>query len=246
MDLRRRNLSEVISEQLLARIRSGELSAGDRMGTEATLQEEFGVGRNVVREAVQHLVALGAVDVRPRRGIIVSKLGSEKALDSLTVGALLDQDTVDDLYAFRMLIETEIAASAASFATADDIAVIEESLRRFQSAVAMGRNIFAADVEFHNALAEASHNVIYPKVLSALADLLQKTRRQTDAVPGAPEEAVLEHQAILDAVRVGNSESARRQMATHIQTAMKRLAEARSSLVATTSRDTDMPEKEEN
>jgi len=230
-DIRRQNLSQVVSQTLLARIREGHLSPGDRMGTEATLQEEFNVGRNVIREAVQHLVALGVVDVRPRRGITVSELDSASALDSFTRGALLDQRTVDDLYTFRALIETEIAASAAVAATPEDLRKIEDSFDRFQNAVVRGRDVSTADVEFHHALAEASHNVIYSRVLSALADLLQKYRRQTDVVPGAPEEAVIEHAAILKAVRAGNSLLARDRMAVHIQTAVRRVAEARAAIV---------------
>ena len=65
MQLGRQTLSQAVSAAVLDRIRSGEFGPGDRLPTEKSLMAEYGVGRNSVREAVQALVTLGLVDVRP-------------------------------------------------------------------------------------------------------------------------------------------------------------------------------------
>jgi DNA-binding FadR family transcriptional regulator len=227
VELRRRNLSQLISDELLERIRSGRLRAGDRLPTEQGLMAEFGVGRNVVREAIQHLVALDVVDVRPRRGIVVSEHGPSSALDALAMGALLDDQTVEDLYAFRMVIETAIAEEAAKRATTDDVTRITDSLERFRQSIGTQSGIFAADVDFHQRLASASGNVIYDRVLATLTDLLELYRRETDRVPGAPEKALVEHTAIADAIRAGDGDAAREAMAQHIRTAIETVDQAR-------------------
>lgn len=189
--------------------------------------DEFGVGRNVIREAVQHLVALDVVDVRPRRGIVVSEHGPSSALDALAMGALLDDQTVEDLYAFRMVLETAIAEEAARRATPEYVTQITESLERFRQSIATQEGIFAADVDFHQHLASASGNVIYERVLGTLTDLLELYRRETDRVPGAPEKALVEHTAIADAIRAGDDEAAREAMAQHIRTAIETVDKAR-------------------
>jgi DNA-binding FadR family transcriptional regulator len=225
-ELRRRTLSQQLAEQLLARIRSGELRPGERLPTEQGLMAEFGVGRNAVREAVQQLVALDVVDVRPRRGIVVSAGGAESALDALAVGALLNDQTVTDLYDFRLMLETAIAERAAERAGAEDVRLIDASLQVFEHALETRSGIYAADVAFHEQLAEASGNAIYTRVLANLADVLELYRRETDKVPGAPEQALVEHRAIADAVRAGDPVAARAAMEAHIRTAIVSVARA--------------------
>jgi DNA-binding FadR family transcriptional regulator len=233
VELRRRNLSSLVADELLQSIRSGNLRPGDRLPTEQGLMDEFQVGRNVIREAVQQLVALGVVDVRPRRGIVVSEHGPTSALDALAVGALLDDRTVDELYSFRMILETAIAEQAARQATPDDIERINASLRRYENAVERRSQIWAADVEFHQQLAEASGNVVFTRVLAALGDLLELYRRVTDRVPGAPEQAVIEHTAIVKAIEARDTEAARRAMESHLHTAMQSVAEGLSMQLQT-------------
>ena len=113
MQLGRQTLSQAVSAAVLERIRSGEFGPGDRLPTEKMLMEEYGVGRNSVREAVQALVTLGLVEVRPGRGATVIGIESENALDAETLSALLKEEAVDDLYAFRRLLEAETSACAA-------------------------------------------------------------------------------------------------------------------------------------
>ena len=63
--------------------------------------QEYAVGRNSVREAVQALVTLGIVDVHPGRGATVKGIEPEDALDSEMVSVLLKEEAVDDRNVFR-------------------------------------------------------------------------------------------------------------------------------------------------
>lgn len=60
-----------VADALRERINSGDLSPGDRMPTEFALMEEFGVGRNTARSALQALVAEGAIVGLGRKGYFV-------------------------------------------------------------------------------------------------------------------------------------------------------------------------------
>ena len=132
MQLARQTLSQAVSAAVLERIRSGEFGPGDRLPTEKMLMEQYGVGRNSVREAVQALVTLGLVEVRPGRGATVIGIESENALDSEILSALLKEEAVDDLCAFRRLLEAETSACAALNATGDQIAEIARCAAAFE------------------------------------------------------------------------------------------------------------------
>src|SRR5437660_12537092 len=60
-------LKQSIEDAVIA----GEFRPGDRLD-EASLAERFGVSRTPIREALLQLGAEGFIDVRPRRGAIVS------------------------------------------------------------------------------------------------------------------------------------------------------------------------------
>lgn len=88
---------------------------------------------------------------------------------------------------------------------------------------------YHADIDFHRAVARASHNNVFTDVLDALTEQLTKLRQATDAVPGAREIAVLGHTKIYDAIVVRNPQQARFEMRDHILTAFEALKKATSS-----------------
>ncbi len=222
----RRNLSHLVADDLLARIRAGSIAPGDRLPTEHGLMDRYGVGRGAVREAIQSLVAMGVLDVRPGRGAVVVGLGTEEALDTETISALLDRSAIEDLYDFRELLEVEAAGRAAKRAKASAVVEIAEALERLKLARRTGTPSYQADLDFHRAVVAASGNVIFLRVLDAVADLLSTVRSQTEHVPGAVERAMGEHEAIFRAIEEHDPEGARRSTVEHIASGRAAAAEA--------------------
>src|SRR5687767_4941999 len=68
-----RTRADQVRDAIIALIRDGELKEGDKLPTEPQLVEMFGVGRSSVRAAVQSLIGLGIVDMRPGRGAYVRR-----------------------------------------------------------------------------------------------------------------------------------------------------------------------------
>lgn len=73
-----------IAAELRRRIEAGVLPAGSLLPSEVTMQEEFGVARGTIREAINLLRAEGLVTTEPGRGTLVRlalpmrRLGSER------------------------------------------------------------------------------------------------------------------------------------------------------------------------
>lgn len=215
---------------MLQRIRSGEFAPGDRLPTEKKLMEQYGVGRNSIREAVQALVTLGLVEVRPGRGATVIGIESTRALDAETLSSLLKEEAVEDLYAFRELLEVEIASSAARHASAEDLQQIERYAGAYQFAYSRGAPVGPADDEFHAALARASHNSVYAIVLDAVTGLIANARTLSERVPWAVERAAIDHQQIFEAVKARDPDSAADLMRRHIKAATEATRAGRRSL----------------
>ena len=228
MQIGRQTLSQSVSAAVLERIRAGEFGPGERLPTEKMLMEEYGVGRNSVREAVQALVTLGLVEVRPGRGATVIGIESENALDSEILSALLKEEAVDDLCAFRKILEAETAACAARNASDGEIEEIARRLEAFEHEHARGGQVSAADDAFHAAIARASHNSVYATMLDAVSVLIANARRLTTRVSWAVPRAIEEHTVVLAAIRAHDPEAAAAAMRTHSDSAIEAIHEGRT------------------
>jgi DNA-binding FadR family transcriptional regulator len=212
-----KSLSRHVSDDLLARIGAGEFSPGDRLPTEVELMDEYSVGRNAVREGIQGLVALGMLEVRPRRGAVVLAATPERILPLDTLSSLMATPVVKDLYDVRLLLECRAAELAAERRQREEVLQIKEALARFVVAFETGAPVWQADLEFHHAVATASGNEIIPRILEAAHGLLASARRATNDVPDAVRDAVVEHGQILAAIERGDAQAAAAAMRVHIE-----------------------------
>lgn len=221
-------MSQAVADELLRRIAEGQFPVGTRAPTERELMEMFAVGRSTAREAVSALVAAGVLDVRPGRGPIVLRLGDEghHVLDPQSLSTLLTDQSLAQLYEFRLLVETECAANAALRAAPEDIALVRDLLSEYRDAVQHGRTTYELDVRFHLAIARASRNEVFTDVLDAVSSRLSRARATTDAVAGAREIAVLGHTEIYEAIAAHDADRARAAMRAHVLTGLAALEDA--------------------
>jgi GntR family transcriptional repressor for pyruvate dehydrogenase complex len=230
------SLSKTVADDLLARIQRGEYNAGDQLPTEHVLMREYGVGRNTVREAMQSLRTLGIVEIRPRLGAKVIDSGAPNALASSAISVLLSDQTVNELYELRLILEPAAAEKAAVHRTDEDLLAMRRALAHFRVAYEMGTPVWEADLEFHQAIADASGNTMLGKVLAPVSDLLSNARRATGTLPAAVELALEQHDKIAAAIEARASKRARRAMTIHIESgiwAISQLQELNQSNNAT-------------
>ncbi len=213
-------LSKSVTDALLAGIARGDFKPGDQLPTEQELMAAHSVGRNTVREAMQGLRTLGLVEIRPRLGARVLDGTAQSTLATSAISALLQDNTIAELYDVRLILEPAAAARAARNRTDDDLAAIRRSLTHFRVAHETGDNVFEADIAFHQAVATASGNAVLARVLAPMSDLLAVARKATGTVPAAVERALHEHEAIAAAIEARASRRAHDAMTTHIESAI--------------------------
>jgi GntR family transcriptional regulator, transcriptional repressor for pyruvate dehydrogenase complex len=214
-------LSQVVLDQVLAQIRDRSLRPGDRLPSEYELMRMLGVGRSSVREALRGLISLGLVDTRPGRGAVVLSRASSP-LEHLRDQGLsierIQQSTLLDLLEVRESIEGQAAELAARRATREDLAAIEARATELERQIAAGRIYSSSNVEFHLAVAHASRNSVLKESLKHLLGQLREFRERTvREIPQMPRRDLLEHRAIVEAIRRRQPGRARRAVILHIR-----------------------------
>lgn len=76
-------LYQQIAEQILAKIKQGDLQPGDRLPSEHALSKQFSAGRNTIRHALSELSSEGYVETVHGVGTFVSKKHTPKTAEFL-------------------------------------------------------------------------------------------------------------------------------------------------------------------
>ena len=216
---------ELVAERLLRYIAQENLKPGDRLPTEQGLADILNATRNVTREAVKVLAAIGRLSVRKGAGIFVASAGGSPADEELVHFQPTDMEQVIMLLDYRRLVETETARRAATMATPIQVRAIRDAAQA--SAVAGAANqieeFAAMDARFHDAVSIAARNVF----LQSSVSNIRKFAGQTDTllfhgdVPGSLDDAGKQHIAISAAIAEGDTDLAARLMAEHIDTTQR-------------------------
>jgi DNA-binding GntR family transcriptional regulator len=185
---------------LEAEILSGAIAPDTRLD-EVTLATRFGVSRTPIREALQALAVSGLVEMRPRRGAIVS---------APTLKRLIE------MFELMAEIEAMCARLAARRLRASDRTTINEALDRCRTVAADPDSYYYENERFHQALYAAAQNGFAAEQATALQKRLAFYRRLQLRVRNRLAASLAEHEAIVTAVFAGDEERAAREVRSHV------------------------------
>lgn len=168
--LRRERLIDRAVEAIKSYMIANGLQAGERLPSEAELAQSLGVSRNVVRQALSSLEAVGIVRTEHGRGTFVAELGaSNNVLQHLAFWLDIERLSQDDYLDARAAFEAGVLQRVMRRATADDLHRLERLVQALESADSE-EAIQRQHDAFHNALLEATHN----RFLAALGMILYR------------------------------------------------------------------------
>lgn len=227
---RRWRLADVLYGQLLMRIVNGDVAEGDRLPSEAEIGKMFGASRPVVRQALLQLQADGLVYARKGAGTFV-RMRPPSRLNDFVEPA----DVASYLRSFELRsgLEGEAARLAAMRRTRNHLKAIEDAARALDDAITRKEIGHETDFWFHMAIAEATDNELFPRVLDELADImrgsmamgLSLTRTGSDL---RRSQVLKEHWQIADAIAAQDGEAATLYMRFHLAQTRLRATDARS------------------
>ena len=189
--------------------------AGGALPRENDLCALYGVSRTVIRETLKVLATKGLVHSRPRVGTVVCEKAEWNILDAQVLEwmgpRIQDLDLLGCILETRRTVEPVAAEFAAERATVQEIADLEGAWMRMRDADADGDTeaFTRADVQFHEILLKASHNLVF-RQLSAIihAALMYSLHRSNEAVDRR-DEALGVHRQLVEALRLRDKEAAR-------------------------------------
>ena len=197
-----RSLRGRVFEKLREDILSGVYKDCDEL-REITIGEEMGVSRTPVREALRQLELEGLVVMIPRKGAEVARITEKDLRDVLEV---------------RCSLEELAAELAAERMDEEGKAKLDKALQEFEVAIESGDNaaIADSDMEFHDIIFDATGN---PRLIQIIGNLREQFYRyRLEYVKDTDYHIVLlnEHKELVNAIRAGKKEEARKIMKKHI------------------------------
>ena len=164
--------------QLASAIQLGSLRFGDRLPSERTLADQFGVSRATVRKASQVLADAAVLEIRsgrgPNSGIYVR---SDVVPASLAAPAEeLPLEQIAGVLEARRLFEPRVAQLAGFLATPDDLDELERIIDAQREVADDTMRVRGLDASFHLAIARATHNVTLIGLMQTLQQRLKLAR----------------------------------------------------------------------
>ncbi|EMP0249647.1 transcriptional regulator LldR [Klebsiella michiganensis] len=217
-----KRLADDVARRVRALIEEQKLEAGMRLPAERQLAAQLGVSRNSLREALAMLVNEGVLLSRRGGGTFVrwrhEAWSEQNIVQPLKTLLSDDPDYSFDILEARHAIEASTAWHAAMRATDAE----KEKIRLcFEATQSEDPDLASqADVRFHLAIAEASHNVVLLQTMRGFFDLLQssvkESRQRMYLVPPVFARLTEQHQAVMEAIIAGDPEGARQAMMAHL------------------------------
>ena len=139
---------------------------------------------------------------------------------------LSDRDLAQ-LYELRAILESEIAALAALRRSKKNLDILRKCLEGMALAVAKDDSGIFPDLEFHQAIARASHNQHVCDLMVFLNDkmsgVIGAARGHSRQNTGFPERVQKEHEAIFQAIEAQDPDKAKEAALVHLKNSAKRL-----------------------
>lgn len=207
-----------IAEQLRSLIAAGEFTPGGRLPAERHLAKQLGVSRPSVREALIALEVEGWVEVRIGSGVYVTARNGAGGNGQVQVPA--SEWGPFELLNARRVIEGEIAAMAATHAKRKNLQAIRDAIEAMRCDLDRGVAPLESDGAFHAAVAQACGNAVLLDTVHTYWDarhgaLFARLGGHFERA-GAWRLALVEHEAVLEAITSRDAQRARDAMKHHM------------------------------
>lgn len=220
--IRPQRAAEAVAEHIETLILEGALRPGQPLLPERDLAGRLNVSRPTLRDGLKLLTDKGLLTGTGGRGLRVAELGRETITDPL-VALLSDRQALDqDYLEFRDIVESQAAALAALRATDLDHDHIRDCLARIDAAhdACAPADEAGADAGLHQAIYEATHNLVLLQIMRALSRNLRMdvlhNRERLFALAEARSALRDQHHAIARAILARDPEAARQAAHDHL------------------------------
>ena len=207
------SMRDTARELIIDYIASAKLAPGDKLPSEAEMQEQFAVSRASLREALRMLEGAGIVYAKQGGGVYLSEYDPSMLLDRLQYITFCKQD-VSDLFEVRRCVELWLIRQVAVSIDEVQLTKLDDIMKKMTSSTS-ARESHKIDSEFHIALYESIPNRLVQRLVALYWDMMLNyyLPRGIDSLPAMN---VTIHRRLLAALHQHNAELAYACMLLHL------------------------------
>lgn len=211
--------SDVLANDLRERILSGDFPAGTALPPERELVTQTRMSRTTVREALRILEVQGLVGIKTGRsgGAFVQRPDGGSVATSVSLLIRGQHLRLIALLETREAIEPACASLAAKYRTEEDLTVLDAANAAMSDESGSLSEFLQANVDWHLAVAVASHNEVLIGFMSALSTAIYSSTENIAFVDDTVRRTTFRaHKSITDAIRSSDPQAAARRMTKHV------------------------------
>ena len=218
--------TELVINYILDKVNQRELKPGEQLPNEREFAEMLGVSRMPIREAFSALSLLGILEAKQGSGTYIKHYDASTFSEIMNLYAVLDNISIEELYEFRAIIESQAVKLVIERSSDEDIAEIEREVEAAGKALAdlktgktvsVSKDNFLNLYNFHSALSRATKNRYLMQVMDAMRLMSQRFYIECDDDPivlfGKGHE---QHKVIMEAIKARDTEHATKLLYAHL------------------------------
>ncbi len=213
--LKRTSLTSQVMEAVKSYIVDNNLQPGDRLPTEKELVTTLGVSRNILREALKSLEAVGLIEIKVGDGMYVSDFDYSSVVTHISFALARNGKELEHFLEARLVIEVGALDFVVERLSEDDIRGLEQLNARVSKAENVEERA-QADLEFHKSLLAIAGNPVLNEFGAFLARFFTETQALTDR--HNTQVTASAHWALIEALRNRDVDAAKQIMRKHILT----------------------------
>lgn len=202
------SLTDEIADIIRDRILKGEYQIGEKI-KENQIATELRVSRTPIREAFKLLENEGLIDYIPNRGCFAK--------------GFTRQD-IEDIYSVRKALEVLTVEWAVNRISPKEIDKLQDQcdLMEFYTTRKDSRKVLDVNTDFHDIIYNSTGSRFMAQVLRSYKDYIDQTRKVIYYEQDYLEAILKEHRSVLEAIKTGDVEKAKKAMADHLDHSKKR------------------------
>ncbi len=188
---------------------------GDSIPKEIELAEAMGVSRTAMREALTRFKTLGLIESKKNRGMVMTEPDVLQNMNVVMNPRLLNQETMQDFFELRLVIEMGIVDLLFVRKSDDSIKKLEEIVEKEANAKTINESL-KLDIEFHSTLYKISGNHTierFQRILMPVFDYMKNTLHIRSQEQTAD---YVSHKVLIKILKDGTVEEFRQGMYKHL------------------------------
>jgi DNA-binding FadR family transcriptional regulator len=205
-EIKKTTVTEQIMEQLAELITSGQIKPGEKLPNERDLAVRLGVTRGRIREALRALSLIGLITIKAGEGSFVNEKEVPIPPDTIVWMFHNEKNNLDEVYAARKLIESEIYLEAFRNFEKEEKQQLKNKMDEISNLKIDG--LTQSEIKYFQDLldeldlfiGEYCGNRIYTKLMQTIVYLRRDTSLRILNVPEAIENSIADRKRVVEAM----------------------------------------------